>query len=184
MIMYEIAANFIPPDNGGWWQKLRSGDFSGLPSLTSGSSHSLSKDSQHRLNTGHSLDRSTSEQICEPLFSPDFDSRTSIDTRMTSWTGCFPEPSLFNTTGAELLQPPIFMLDPEDRESLDNVVHWMMSPDPGSRPVVDQILRLPGCEWVSGRRRAGAVIYEGRWGPADHVLGPKAAEEDAIMADV
>lgn len=176
MIMYEIAANAIPPDNGGWWQKLRSGDFSGLPSLTSGSTNSLSKDSRAHFSTGDSLERLGSTGLIEPsLSSPSFDSHTSTGTRMMSWE------SEINAVGAELLQPPAFMLNPNDPESLDHVVQWMMSPSPSDRPVVDHILQLAGCEWVSGRRRAGAVIYEGRWGPADHILAPKT--EDTEMMD-
>jgi mitosis inhibitor protein kinase SWE1 len=34
-------------------------------------------------------------------------------------------------------------------------------------------------QWAESRRRAGATVFEGNWGPADEVLA-----EDAEMIDV
>ena len=79
----------------------------------------------------------------------------------------------------ELLSPPTFMTDPEHDEALDKIVRWMISPQPANRPVVDQILATAGVRWAEVRRRAGATIYEGNWGPADEVL-----QDDAEMIDV
>lgn len=67
----------------------------------------------------------------------------------------------------ELEQPPEFMVNPAHESSLDSVVRWMISPDPADRPTAQQVLDTSGIRWVAGRRRAGATIYEGNWGPAD-----------------
>ena len=50
---------------------------------------------------------------------------------------------------------------------------------PDHRPKIEQVLQIEGVQWVQGRRRAGATIFEGNWGPADEMLG-----EDAEMIDV
>ena len=78
----------------------------------------------------------------------------------------------------ELAAPPSFMVDPHHEEALDKIVRWMISPLPGHRPVVDQILETAGVRWAATRRRAGATVYEGNWGPADEVL-----LDDAEMID-
>ena len=70
------------------------------------------------------------------------------------------------------------MVDPHHEEALDKIVRWMISPLPGHRPVVDQILETAGVRWAATRRRAGATVYEGNWGPADEVL-----LDDAEMID-
>lgn len=180
MIIYEIAANFVPPDNGGWWQKLRSGDFSGLPSLTSGSSNSLG-DAQVMLNT--SSNYGTDLPGSDDSFFEAYGHHASIDTRMVSWN--LTAEDSYDIPDAELATPPAFMMDADDAESLDNIVHRMMQPEPETRPTVAEVLGVAGCEWVGSRRRAGAIIYEGRWGPADHMIVPKSLDqEDSIMTDV
>ena len=184
MMMYEIAGNFVPPDNGTNWQKLRSGDFSGLPSLTSGSGTSL--------NTGISdtMARTDSISIDHRPWSPDtaYSSRPELsklvtdcdtsDIRMTS-TESLSTPqaaplhsnmTVVSSPSTELATAPDFMLDPAHPQSLDSIVHWMMLPLPADRPVIDQLLNVLGCQWVGGRRRAGAVVWEGKWGPSDAVL--------------
>jgi len=80
----------------------------------------------------------------------------------------------------DLVKPPNFMVDPEDHEALDKVVQWMISPQPDERPVIDQVYHCGGVQWVEKRRRAGATIYEGNWGPADDVLNH---EQDVDMVD-
>ena len=79
----------------------------------------------------------------------------------------------------ELAEPPNFMIDSNDLEALDNVVRWMIVPEPSSRPVADQIISAKGVQWVTRRARAGATVYEGLWGPADEILA-----DDAEMIDV
>jgi mitosis inhibitor protein kinase SWE1 len=66
----------------------------------------------------------------------------------------------------ELSDPPGFMHDPLHPHSLDSLVGWMLEPEPQARPTVQQVLAAGGLQWVAQRRRAGATVYEGRWGPA------------------
>ena len=183
MIMYEIAGNCIPPDNGHSWQKLRSGDFSGLPSLTSASSRSLAQEeSAEKLGYSRNCTESESVRVQshESLYSPPA-ARTFFDD--PSDDECFGE-ATDKRFGAEVesVEPPRFMQDPKDPESLDNVVQWMMLPEPSSRPVVDQVLQTTGCNWVNERRRGGAVVYEGKWGPVNTVT-PNKSMEDEEMPD-
>lgn len=90
----------------------------------------------------------------------------------------------------ELREPPSFMLDPHHAEALDRLVRWMISPEPRHRPLIQQLLDTVGVKWAEARRRAGATVFEGNWGPADDVLlvpepvnghGPCG---DAVMLDV
>ncbi|KAL2358491.1 WEE protein kinase [Cryomyces antarcticus] len=87
---------------------------------------------------------------------------------------------LRNMRAHDLVQPPNFMVDSRDTEALDNVVQWMISPLPESRPIINEILNCGGVLWVGRRRRAGATVFEGNWGPADDVL----ADQDVDMMDV
>ncbi|KAL9050283.1 MAG: hypothetical protein Q9162_006730 [Coniocarpon cinnabarinum] len=169
MMMYEIAGNCVPPDNGTNWHKLRSGDFSGLPSLTSASS-----DSQFQVYS----DNFASGDYNNRPFSPNtvYSSRPDIskvdsnnDTRMIS-AESLTTPRVEKRPSTELIEPPTFMFESAHPASLDNVVHWMMAPLPLERPVIDQVLEMTGCLWVAGRRRAGAIVWEGKWGPSDVVL--------------
>ena len=77
-----------------------------------------------------------------------------------------------------LVDPPKFMADPDDEGALDKVVQWMIYPEPEQRPTIEQVYYLEGVQWVERRRRAGATIYEGNWGPAEEVLN-----HDVDMAD-
>ncbi|EKG17785.1 hypothetical protein MPH_04964 [Macrophomina phaseolina MS6] len=168
MIMVEIAGNIILPDNGASWQRLRNGDLSDLPSLTFSSDTTLERD--------ESGDPILEEDVAvapshETLFGSDHDDETSQALRKLS-----PRRHLTDT----LVEPPKFMVDPEDEGALDRIVQWMISPDPETRPVIDQIYHLDGVQWVERRRRAGATIYEGNWGPADYVLNP---DQDVDMMD-
>lgn len=168
MIMLEIAGNIVLPDNGVSWQRLRHGDLSDLPSLTWTSDSSLVRDESGdpvEMLNGQSHDSLvTSDQDDDDL---DFLRRPSPAPRMDR--------------ACELVQPPNFMVDPDDSGSLDKMVRWLICPDPDARPMIDQILCAPGVQWVQRRRRAGATVYEGNWGPADDVLGP---EQDVEMTDI
>ena len=87
--------------------------------------------------------------------------------------------SVHLTRSGELVEPPDFMVDPKHEQALDTIVRWMISPDPQDRPVASQILQAVGVQWAETRRRAGATVFEGNWGPADDILA-----EDAEMIDV
>lgn len=171
MIMFEMGSNVDLPDNGESWQQLRSGDWSGLPSLTSGSSNSIFHQSQDRMITSGSLDNvGAGAPVHE------------VDVMDQSWrdvsTAAAKAPSIALD---DLAQPPAFVIDPEDEGSLDRVVQWMMLPSPHRRPVIDQVLDTSGCRWVQERRRSGATVFEGQWGPPLHLLRD---HEDMEMMDV
>ncbi|KAH0013148.1 kinase-like protein, partial [Aureobasidium melanogenum] len=144
MIMLEIAGNIVLPDNGLHWQRLRSGDLSDVPSLTWSSENSLP-----RYESGEPMVDDNEETI---RFDDDMDLGN--------------QPTVTGHRRRELAQPPNFMIDPNDSEALDKVVEWMICPSPEQRPVIDELLRCGGVEWVEQRRRAGATVYEGNWGPA------------------
>jgi len=163
MIMIEMAGNVELPDNGTSWQRLRHGDLSELPSLTFSSDTTL-----HRDESGDPISPSK-----KPLEEPSYNAGAKSE----SFLDCVP-PARRNH---DLVTPPNFMIDPEDSEALDRVVLWMISEDPDSRPTIDQVCALQGVQWVEERRRSGATIYEGAWGPADDVLHQ---EQDVDMTDV
>jgi len=175
LIMLEIAGNVMLPDNGASWQRLRSGDMSDVPSLTSSSEAS----NVLRDSSGKPLSREESfDDLCKSSYASDGFGSPSVkgQDRGQEATG---NPRFQLLRCGELSNPPSFMVDPDHEEALDKMVRWMISPDPINRPVVAQILGTGGVRWTETRRRAGATIYEGNWGPADEIL-----QDDAEMIDV
>ena len=176
LIMLEIAGNVMLPENGASWQRLRSGDMTDVPSLTWSSDTSTifrdpsGKPVSHQVSVE---DFYGSDSGSEEFGSPNL-LRGRREERKQSELSKTP---LFRT--GELAQPPNFMVDANHPEALDNLVRWMISPESDDRPKVDQILAATGVRWAAARRRAGATIYEGNWGPADEVLA-----DDAEMIDV
>ncbi len=174
LIMLEIAANVMLPDNGASWQRLRSGDMSDVPSLTwSSETSSILRDPSGKpLSQDESMeDFYGSDSGDDGFGSPDFLRRKRVNHMKNG-------PFSLHRSG-ELSQPPPFMIDPSNPEALDNIVRWMIAPQAVNRPVVNQILSTAGVQWAETRRRAGATIFEGNWGPADEVLA-----DDAEMIDV
>ena len=171
LIMLEIAGNVVLPDNGVSWQRLRSGDMSDVPSLTWSSDNSkVARDS-----SGEPLSR-------DDTFEAFYDSDSGEDLNALGRRPRFRTPrpvAVHPQRSGELAHPPMFMVEQNNPESLDNLVRWMISPTAGDRPVVDQLLNTNALQWVERRRRAGATIFEGNWGPADEVLA-----DDAEMIDV
>lgn len=174
LIMLEIAGNVMLPDNGASWQRLRTGDMSDVPSLTwSSETSSVLRDSSGMpLSEDESVeDFYGSDSGGDDFGSPKF-FRSRRDKEIKKG------PFQLHRSG-ELAHPPAFMIDSNDPEALDKIVRWMISPETINRPVVDQILGTTGVQWAESRRRAGATIFEGNWGPADEVLA-----DDAEMIDV
>ncbi len=166
MIMLEIAVNIVLPDNGASWQRLRAGDWTNLPSLTWSSDSSLVRD-----QSGDPIElmKGTSDQsMC--VSNPEDDDLSFLKPAM---------PKISRTT--DLVNPPSFMTDPTNPEALDKVVQWMTTPEADERPTVDQLLAAGGVQWVDRRRRAGATVYEGNYGPADDVLNHG---QDVEMTDI
>ncbi|KAF2720091.1 kinase-like protein [Polychaeton citri CBS 116435] len=174
MIMLEIAGNIVLPDNGKSWQRLRAGDLSDLPSLTFSSDNSLLRD-----GSGNPISSSsTSTTVASTPFGSDADP-------MDDDLGFLKTPIAKRDRDHDLVQPPNFMVDPTDSEALESIVQWMLRPDPIHRPNVNQILACGGVQWVERRRRAGATIYEGNWGPADEVLSHIGGDDnDVEMSDI
>ncbi|KAJ5218328.1 uncharacterized protein N7498_000427 [Penicillium cinerascens] len=170
LIMFEIAGNVELPDNGVSWQKLRNGDMSDVPSLTWSSETSIFRDA-----SGNPVSESSSfEELCvSDLGDDDFGDEFETSRKLNAG-----KPTQLERSG-ELVNPPDFMVDAHHLQALDRIVRWMISPEPLDRPTADQILETYGVQFVNRRRRAGATIFEGNWGPADEILA-----EDAEMIDV
>ena len=174
LIMLEIAGNVMLPDNGASWQRLRTGDMSDVPSLTwSSETSNVLRDSSGK---PLSQDDSVEDFYGSDFGGDDFGSPRLLRGRRDK--ELINGPFKLHRSG-ELAQPPSFMIDSNNPEALDNIVRWMISPETIRRPVVDQILGTVGVQWAESRRRAGATIFEGNWGPADEVLA-----DDAEMIDV
>ncbi|KAF7846553.1 hypothetical protein BT93_L4167 [Corymbia citriodora subsp. variegata] len=152
MIMLEIAGNIVLPDNGTSWQRLRNGDMSDLPSLTFSSESSLPRDASG-----------------DPIAMVS-DSDDTIRLDDDDDLGFMRVATASPPRRHDLVKPPNFMVDSNNEQALDKVVQWMINPDPAERPDVDQLLACGSVQWVEGRRRAGATVYEGAWGPADDVI--------------
>lgn len=166
LIMLEIAGNVELPDNGASWQKLRNGDMSDVPSLTFSSEASILRDATgNPMDDEDDLDNDNAQVIHADEYDIVPPSQAAKASQMAR--------------RGELLMPPAFMTNASDEEALDNLVRWMISPDPDNRPRIDRVLQAAGVQWAESRRRAGATIFEGNWGPADEVLA-----EDAEMIDV
>ncbi|KAL8690858.1 MAG: hypothetical protein Q9218_003789 [Villophora microphyllina] len=172
LIMLEIAGNVMLPDNGASWQRLRAGDMSDVPSLTSSSEISnILRDSSGKPITPET---SVDDFYGSDATANDFGSPNNLRRKQQPLSN---QPRTLRN--GELLTPPDFMVDASHPQALDNLVRWMISPAPGDRPVADQILSTTGVQWVEARRRSGATIFEGNWGPADDVLA-----DDQEMIDV
>ena len=165
LIMLETAGNVALPDNGVSWQKLRNGDMSDVPSLTWSSEDS----SVIRDASGNPVSEPQMTEVDADLMDSDYEQTPK---------GPGKSPTLLARNG-ELVMPPAFMIDATNAHALDQVVRWMISPEPVDRPLARDVLNTEGVLFIQSRRRAGATVYEGNWGPADSVLA-----EDAEMLDV
>lgn len=164
-MLTEIAGNCVIPENGLYWTKLRSGEFDAvLPSLTwSADSGTLSRDGNGDPILDNSLDTFLMSDEPQP----------TVQVRSAS----SPE--------EELARAPKFMVDYMDPNTMDQVVKAMLHPDPDQRPTAEQVLQCFGCQWVDYRRRAGATVYEGNFGPDEDVLATYVLDDaDADMMDM
>ena len=174
LIVLEIAGNVMLPDNGASWQRLRTGDMSDVPSLTwSSDTSNILRDS-----AGKPLSQAESVEDFYDSGSEDNDFGSPKLLRHSRQKQMKNPPFQLHRSG-ELATPPAFMVDQNNSEALDNIVRWMISPQAADRPIIDQVLTTAGVQWAESRRRAGATIFEGNWGPADDVLA-----DDAEMIDV
>lgn len=141
LIMSEIAGDCEMPQFGDSWQKLRSGEFSVLPSLSWSTQSTLSRD-EHG----------------DPIESA---AQAYVDS-----TGY-----LTQELQDEVTKAPRFMTDREDPNSMDQVARAMIVYDAADRPTAEAVSMAFGCQWVAHRRSAGATIYEGNFGPSEDTLG-------------
>lgn len=170
LIMVEVAANVKLPDNGATWVALRVGDFTDIGILTQ-ADETIVRDA-----TGIPI-----EDAERPVsYTPEGKPPSGI---ITPRTGLRQSGDIFGLTRkSELMQPPSFMQNPDDDNSLDQVVRWMLHPEPQQRPTASAILKLHALEWVASRSRAGATVFEGNWGPADELS--EQSSPDTEMTDV
>jgi mitosis inhibitor protein kinase SWE1 len=181
MVLLEIAGNIVLPDNGSSWQRLRAGDLSDLPSLTCNPESTLPRDESGDPVAPPST-TTTSSSLTTSLCDS---SNNTLPTTTTSLDDDDDDDLSFLRPSApaqpasaspsyrlhDLLTPPAFMVDPTDSNSLDHIIPWMLHPDPALRPAIAAVRNVAGVLWVEGKRRAGATIYEGVWGPSEEVLG-------------
>jgi mitosis inhibitor protein kinase SWE1 len=175
LILIEMACNVFLPDNGPTWQALREGDLSCVASLTSTDSGSIDRDA-----TGTPI---THDTVVSPLNElEELAASNNLQGSVGRTEQGFPfgasrvgkppsaNDSVSDAKQSDFVDPPDFMTDAAHPDSLDNVAKWMITPDPSQRPTAGQLLSLNPFKWVLTRRKAGATVFEGNWGPADMSL--------------
>ena len=177
LILLEIAANVMLPDNGASWRKLRSGDMSDVPSLTGSADTAVTRDDEGNPigplpDSGEIYPRIT--PIAAVPSSSHGNGKAPAPVEVAA-----PAPAGVGTVATSAPRPA-FTVDPNHESALDALVRWMLQPQPEDRPVVAQLLETEGVSWARSRRRAGATVYEGTWGPADEVL---ASDSEMMMVD-
>jgi mitosis inhibitor protein kinase SWE1 len=150
LIMLEIAGNVQLPNNGAVWQRLRSGDMSDVPSLSWSAGCTNIQDA-----TGISIEESDDSVN---YFGSDDEREPKFGSPVMANRG--------RNIGSRRLQyAPPFMINMHHQHALDKIVLQMISPLPRDRPIVHKVLESKGLQWVEARRRAGATVFEGNWGP-------------------
>ncbi|KAK4463388.1 mitosis inhibitor protein kinase [Cladorrhinum samala] len=149
LIIFEIACNVELPENGPIWQALRNADMSAVPQLTCPEAASILRD-VNGLPIEHS----------SPIQQVQVSGVFPFETPTHDPSNLFGSPKR-----TELRHPPKFMEDFDNPHSLDNTAKWMIQPNPADRPTAQQLLSSPPVSWVAKRRRCGATVYEGNWGP-------------------
>lgn len=138
LMMVESITNCYVPGNGEVWHRLRNDDLSFVPSLAWSVSCETNPERSSHYSTGTASD------------------------------SVYNAADLFGShKRSELLEPPVFMADPDHPESLRALVEWMISSQSHRRPTPDQLLSVGSLQWVAQRRKAPATVFEGRWGPMD-----------------
>ncbi|SCU99548.1 LAME_0G03642g1_1 [Lachancea meyersii CBS 8951] len=135
LMIVEIAANVMLPDNGNAWHKLRSGDLSDAGKLSSTEIHSQSLFSSTNTTTEITNISSQGEAKLDFLV----DSCNKIP----AWV-------------------PKFLID---GVSLERMVRRMIEPDYRKRPTASEILHSEECKYVEMTRKAGAIVQEDDFGP-------------------
>lgn len=152
LIVLEIAANIILPDNGTPWRKLRLGDLSDAGRLSLDNildflaHHGAAVPTTGPLSLGLTL----SVKLPVPaLLCPAVAARQACETIDDI-------PAL----------APQFLVE-GDLMNLDRLVLKMLRPNPFDRPTAQAVLEMDECVEIENRRKAGATIFEGEFGPLD-----------------
>jgi len=148
LMMVEVAANIVLPDNGVHWHRLRSGDLSDAGRLSSG-------------------DLATNVADSTASHTSNYSGVSTLNvTRYPSSNTSYNNSSLLGAGSKKENVPswaPRFLVD--DSCLLDRLVSLMLSPQPEKRPTVAQLLTIPEMMLVYQRGQAGAIVYEGEFGP-------------------
>ncbi|CAI5757002.1 unnamed protein product [Candida verbasci] len=178
LIILEIAANIILPDNGTPWRKLRSGDLSDAGQL---SSDNISMFLQHKLppQTTTTITTTTSSSNGGGNQNNVLSSSSNMTQFSSSTTGNSlnllnpPTTTITNTTinkdNNKLINnlipswAPDFLIN-GDSMVLDKIVNKMLRPNPFDRPNAKTILEMKECIMIENRRKCGATIFEGEFG--------------------
>lgn len=195
LIILEIATNIVLPGNGTPWRKLRSGDLSDAGKLSSDNisdflnhnnfssltSYTLSQNSIHMQPLSHSHSGNGGGHSGEnggTMSMGSFDSNSlqppvsatgnKHDNSNVSFSGGgHSGGTRFIDNVREVIprDAPEFLVS--NSHNLDRLVSRMLKPSPFERPTASQILEMPECEVIENRRKAGATIFEGEFGPND-----------------
>ncbi|KAF6816251.1 hypothetical protein CSOJ01_03100 [Colletotrichum sojae] len=178
LITIEMAANVVLPDNGPTWVALRSGDLSEVPSLTfSATTTTSAQRDAAGVPTMHSLD----DPLLAQTSAPDIGAHSGVAPARVNVVMDDQASPFITRKRTELRSPPDFMSDPFHPSSLDQMVRWMIRPEPGDRPTIQQLLSTSAMTWVAERRRSAATVFEGVWGPSESTALPTLIDEDTIV---
>lgn len=180
LIILEIAANIILPDNGTPWRKLRSGDLSDAGKLSSDNiSDFLLHQNFSSLSSYNSGGMSSTSSLSNQFGNAGgshsaggLAPNTTI-TCSTSALGAGLRLALANNQnarGRDLKEfipswAPDFLVG-GSINNLDALVSKMLKPNPFDRPTAKMILEFNECVIIENRRKAGATIFEGEFGPS------------------
>ncbi|TGZ83709.1 kinase-like protein [Ascodesmis nigricans] len=163
LTLIEAATNQALPPNGPEWQKLREGDISVAPPLsTTGAGEFV-----HRDEDGNAL----GTEILGPNSEAFFDEQITV----------VEDGRKFEARRGDVLHVPrehdlIFAPEFMRKKGLEKLVSSMIAADPAERPTAADILQLSNLRWVATRRNAPATIFEGVWGPSDEAVNHRRME--------
>lgn len=151
LIILEIATNIVLPDNGTPWRKLRSGDLSDAGKL---SSDNISDFLNHR-----NFSLLTSYNLIELL-------NSLLLNNHFQFNPLIPHQQLIDSI-RDLIPSgaPEFLIN--NSNNLEKLVTCMLKPNPFDRPTARMILEMNECVVIENRRKGGAIIFEGEFGPSN-----------------
>ncbi|KAG2733497.1 hypothetical protein G9P44_003022 [Scheffersomyces stipitis] len=177
LMILEIAANIILPDNGTPWRKLRSGDLSDAGKLSSDNisiflqHQNFSSTTSYNTNVNFSSNQSLNFEGPANFQLPSSGSSANskeknlltpnVPTVATS--GCSTS-TIRNIRDLIPAWAPEFLIS-GDSMILDKLVNKMLRPNPFDRPNATMILEMDECVTIENLRKAGATIFEGEFGP-------------------